>query len=90
MGTLNRKSVEFLTRPGCHLCTDAEASVRRAARWAGMGVENVDIESDDRLVADFGLRIPVVIAGGAVMAEGGIKGLGLWRSLLRHRFSRSG
>lgn len=86
---MNRISIEFLTRSACHLCTDAEVAVRRAARWAGMGVDTVDIESDDRLVADYGMRIPVVIVGGTVMAEGEIDGRSLWRNLLRYRFSRS-
>lgn len=54
-----------------------------------MGVDTVDIESDDRLVADYGMRIPVVIVGGIVMAEGEIDGRSLWRNLLRYRFSRS-
>ena len=89
MGILNRKSVEFLTRPGCHLCVDAEAAVRRAARWAWMAVETVDIETDDRLVAEYGMRIPVVITGGSVVAEGEIDGPELWRNLVRHRLSRS-
>jgi Glutaredoxin-like domain (DUF836) len=57
------------TRPGCHLCEDARASIQsvledRAA--AGRLVPTVterDISRDPDLLAQFGLRIPVVELG---------------------------
>ncbi len=61
----------FLTRPGCHLCDDARPVVLAAAASAGAVVEERDVESDDRLLANYGLRIPVVLApDGSVLAEG--------------------
>ncbi|MDX1447965.1 MAG: glutaredoxin family protein [Acidimicrobiia bacterium] len=87
---MNRFSIDFLTRPGCHLCADAAPAVMRAAKWAGASVREVDIERDDRLVRDFGLRIPVVLARGEVVAEGEIGGFELWVALVGRRFSRSG
>ena len=84
---MNRISIEFLTRPGCHLCADAEPVVRRAARWAGVGVgvESVDIDAHDHLVRDYGMRIPVVLVDGTVVAEGVVDGWRLWRRLVRLR-----
>lgn len=65
--------MRFLTRGGCHLCDDARPLVEWAARKAGVGLVEVDIETDDTLLALYGLRIPVVLAGDdTVVAEGEI------------------
>ena len=61
--------MRFLERHNCHLCEDA---------WAILGtvttterVERVDIDTDDDLVVDYGLRIPVLLADDdTVLAEG--------------------
>ena len=61
----------FLTRPGCHLCDDARSIVLAAAAAAGAVVEERNVDLDDRLLANYGLRIPVVLApDGSVVAEG--------------------
>jgi hypothetical protein len=68
------RNLEFLSRPGCHLCDDARPIARRVAARLGVGLVETDIELDDRLVAEFGLRIPVVRwSGGAVLAEGSVE-----------------
>lgn len=86
---MNPFLVEFLTRGGCHLCDDARPVVQRAARLAGARVDEIDIDGDDRLVRDFGLRIPVVSVGEAVVAEGSIESVfALWRGLVARRISR--
>ncbi len=60
-------TITLLGRPGCHLCDDAEALLRAA----GHGVDRVDIDGDDHLVAEYGLRIPVLLdPQGMVVAEG--------------------
>lgn len=65
--------VKFFTRSGCDLCDEARPLVEWVASRAGLAVEVVDIEIDDRLVRDYGLRIPVVVApDGSVVAEGRI------------------
>lgn len=63
--------LEFLTRNGCHLCEDALPIALRAARRARTELVVTEIESDDRLVAEFALRIPVLRwSDGTVVAEG--------------------
>jgi glutaredoxin len=60
-------TITLLGRPGCHLCDDAEALLRAA----GHGVDRVNVDDDDALVAEYGLRIPVLLdARGAILAEG--------------------
>lgn len=64
-------TIRFLTRPGCHLCDDARPHIEWAANRAGVGFRELDIDEDDRLVAVYGLRIPVVLGpGDTVIAEG--------------------
>ena len=66
--------VKFLTRPGCTLCERAMPVVEKAVRRAGMTLAVVDIDTDDRLVSDYGMRIPVVLAPDrTVIAEGRIE-----------------
>ena len=69
-------SVIFLTRPGCHLCEDALPVARRVAKLTHQELAVIDIDTDDELVAEYGLRIPVVTTDdGRVLGEGRI-GLG--------------
>jgi len=66
-------NLEFLSRPGCHLCEQALPAVKRVASRLGVELVEVDVDADDRLVAEFGLRIPVVRwENGPVLAEGRI------------------
>jgi glutaredoxin len=53
-------SLVLYGRPGCHLCDDARAVLLRV----GHAFEEVDIESDDRLLARYLERIPVVALDG--------------------------
>jgi hypothetical protein len=62
--------------------------VHRAARWAGMSVREVDIDTDDALTRDFGVRIPVVRVGAVVVAEGTVGTVGLWGRLVAARLRR--
>lgn len=76
----------FLTRPGCPLCDKALPAARRAARWTRQELEVVDIESDDGLVVEYGLRIPVVTTDrGVVLAEGRIEFASLLRAAMFDR-----
>lgn len=82
-GYLSRSVVKFLTRPGCHLCDAARALVQREVARRSLDLVEIDIDQDDYLVAEFGLRIPVVLSGGQVLAEGEIGQRSLRRRLKR-------
>lgn len=82
-------SLRFLTRPGCHLCEDAEPVVRRVASLSGAPVVPVDVDGDAELAVDWGLRIPVVLdPRGSVLAEGRIAFWPLLRAVLAARLGR--
>ncbi len=50
------RSVILYTRPGCHLCEDAEKLLRRY----GLIPKLVDIDTDPELTNRYNLTIPVV------------------------------
>jgi glutaredoxin len=52
--------ITLFGRPGCHLCDDAEAVLRRV----GEPYCVVDIESDDELFKRYLERIPVITVDG--------------------------
>lgn len=77
-------AVRFLTRSGCHLCDQARPLVEKAVSSAGGVVEEIDIDSDDVLSRDYGVRVPVVLGpGDVVLAEGVIEAKSLRRALRR-------
>ncbi len=56
-------------RPGCHLCDEARAVLVAARARTSFDLDEVDIESSDALIREFGLRIPVVAIEGRVEFE---------------------
>ena len=56
--------VVFFTRPGCHLCDDARAVLLMERERTAFELQEIDIETDDALVHEYGLRIPVVVVDG--------------------------
>jgi glutaredoxin len=61
--------VTLYSRPGCHLCEDAEHILRTLLPGAGYHLEVVDIESDDALLRRYMLEIPVVAVDGQEVAR---------------------
>ncbi len=59
-------ALTLFTRPGCHLCDDARAVLRRL----GLAFFEVDITTDDALHARYLERIPVVCRDGVELADG--------------------
>ena len=58
------RTVTLYGRSGCHLCDDARAALRRMREEHEFAIEEVDIESDDRLLARYLERIPVIALDG--------------------------
>ena len=62
-------TVVLYSRPGCHLCDDARAVLEAVQREVAFAMEEIDIESEDGLIRDYGLRIPVVAIDGQELFE---------------------
>lgn len=56
--------VVLYTRDGCHLCDEARAVVLAEREHTTFELVEVDIGSSDALVAEYGVRIPVVVIDG--------------------------
>jgi glutaredoxin len=65
-------------RPDCHLCDEARTQLE-ALRAEGLDfqLEEVDIDSDDRLLSRYLERIPVVELDGVIVSELGLDPGGL-------------
>jgi glutaredoxin len=62
--------VTLYGRDGCHLCEEARRSiVALDAELGGIELREVDIEADDRLLASYLERIPVVELDGREVSE---------------------
>ena len=55
----------MITKPGCHLCDAARATVAKVAAEAGCVVEERDITVDQELYDRYWEQIPVVLIDGA-------------------------
>jgi glutaredoxin len=58
-------SLVLYGRPGCHLCDDARVVLQRI----GHPFDEVDIESDDELLARYLERIPVIALEGTELYD---------------------
>jgi hypothetical protein len=56
--------VLVLTRPGCHLCENAEAVVATVCRELGVGWSSRDITEDPELLRRYANEIPVTFVDG--------------------------
>ena len=65
--------ITLYTREDCSLCETAELALANLARPLGLMVEARDVDADPELVAQYGDRVPVVVAGDVVLAEGRIE-----------------
>ena len=61
--------VVLYSRPGCHLCDEARAVLEAERLRTPFDLDEVDIETDDELVKEYGIRIPVVTIDGAERFE---------------------
>ena len=56
--------LQLLTRAGCHLCAAAAETLERIGAEAGLAPEQVDVDTDPELQAEYGDRVPVVLLDG--------------------------
>ena len=64
-------ALTIYSRPGCHLCDEMKAVVRRvvASTIAPIAIEEIDISTDPDLEARYGLEIPVLLVDGKKAAK---------------------
>jgi len=56
--------VTLITRVGCHLCEQAETTLRALAAELGFGYTEVDVDSDPHLRAEHSDDVPVILLDG--------------------------
>jgi len=61
--------VLMYSRQRCHLCDDARAALMAVRGTVPFLFDEVDIDSDDVLVKEYGIRIPVVLVDGEELFE---------------------
>jgi len=76
-------SLTIYSRPGCHLCDEMKALVRRIQdlSQAPITIDEVDISTDPELESRFGLEIPVLMLNGRKIAKYRISEAALARAL---------
>jgi glutaredoxin len=62
--------VTLYTRPGCHLCDQAREAIEGLrGELPPFELSEIDIDEDERLLARYLERIPVVAVAGEVVSE---------------------
>jgi glutaredoxin len=56
--------VVVYSRPGCHLCEEAKASIEAVRRQVEFTIEEVNIENDPELLTRYQYDIPVIAING--------------------------
>jgi glutaredoxin len=56
--------VVLFSRPGCHLCDVAREAIEAVRARTPFAFDEVDIEADEELELEYGIRIPVVAVDG--------------------------
>jgi glutaredoxin len=62
-------ALTIYSRPGCHLCDEMKAVVKRVAQSIPLQLEEVDISSSRDLEEKYGLEIPVLLVDGKKAAK---------------------
>jgi glutaredoxin len=60
----DKAHVVVYSRPGCHLCEEAKATLEGVGREGEFTLEEVNIESDPELFARYRYDIPVISING--------------------------
>lgn len=64
--------VKFYTRKKCHLCENAKEILEELQSEFNFDIEELDIDTDDRLTELYGIMIPVVEIEGFAVQYGQI------------------
>jgi glutaredoxin len=66
-------TVILYARPDCHLCDEVRAQLEvLRAEGVAFQLEEVNIDSDDKLLARYLERIPVIVLDGQIVSELGL------------------
>ena len=70
LALMSTRQLTIYGRDGCHLCAEARAELEAlSAELGGIELREIDIESDDLLLAAYLERIPVVEVDGREVSE---------------------
>ena len=61
--------VTVYTKPGCHLCEEAIRLLQRVQKQQAFELQEVNIQDDPALLAEYGEQIPVVTLNGTFLFE---------------------
>lgn len=61
--------VTVYSKPGCHLCEEALRTLQMVQKQHRFELEEIDIENDPALLAEYGEQIPVVMLNGTFLFE---------------------
>lgn len=62
--------VTFYSKKNCPLCEQGLVILQRLSREMAFDIEEIDIYSDDHLLEEYGLKIPVVEVDGRELGYG--------------------
>ncbi|MGQ0670801.1 MAG: glutaredoxin family protein [Actinomycetota bacterium] len=65
-------SVVMYSRPRCGLCDEARTVIVAERSRTSFDFEEVDIEGDDALELEYGIRVPVILVDGEERFEGSV------------------
>lgn len=82
---MRTRTVELLSREGCHLCDDARRLVERVTAETGTSWTETDVDRVPALQAEYGDLVPVVRVDGKELGHWRIDEATLRRALTRRR-----
>ena len=61
---MSQPRITLLSKPGCHLCDEARQVISKVADELGVGWQEVDILTDEKLQEQWWDQIPVTLVDG--------------------------
>lgn len=61
--------VTLYSKPGCHLCEDALRVLQRVQKLHPFALEEINVQDDPALLAEYGEQLPVVTLNGTFLFE---------------------